>query len=252
MKNKIVIFILVVAICGLSIYGLVSYFDYVSNKSEDNKKEIWEKLDVNDSIVKDLFAMTGSSKKNLFVDTDYENIYFSGTKTKIKTMDIEFKLLLVLYNLDQDNFVQEENVTKIEEKYIKEKYNEIFGDNDYEARDFFAGCPSQIKYNKEQMQYEYDEYCGGMQVSGYEYKLIEARKYTDRIEIYNKVAFYLIDENEETISYWKNSDISSSIITLSLDQTFNIDEYLETLNTYKYTFRLKGEKYYFEMVEKLK
>ena len=252
-KRRIVIFLLVVAILVLSLLGVASYKSYIKEKINKQKEtEKYQKLNLDDELVIKLFNMTGSNSNQLFANTMYENLYYAKNKVEIKNMPMDFKLLLSYYNIDFNNVELQTNFTSIKEEYIIEQYNKIFGDDNYKPGAIFAGCPSQIKYNTYKKQYEYDEYCGGMQYSGNEHKLIEARKYSDRIEIYNKVVFYLVDENEETVSYWKNSDYSESVITLSYDEKFNIDEHLHDLNIYKYTFKLKGEQYFFEKVEKLK
>lgn len=249
-KRRAIIFFLIFSIVGLMIYGIFSYNNFTNKSDEKNKiLESYEQLSLDDKLIQELFLLTGSSGQNLFENSKYENFYYTAEKREMKKVSNEFKLLLSYYTLDQTKFTNEDGKIVILESDLKEQYFRIFGDDDYEPMDINYSCPALIEYNTEKNRYEYDSYCGGMKASGYNYKLIEARQYPDRIEIYEKIAFYLIDANTETVSYWKNSDYSDVITELSTIEDFYIENYLDRLHTYKYTFRKNENNYYFEKVE---
>ncbi|MBQ7137285.1 MAG: hypothetical protein IJO43_04850 [Bacilli bacterium] len=251
-----VIVALMIAIIALILSGVISYINF-SGRTDDknneptNKKE-YENLNVTDNLVTDLFALTRGNNTSLFFGTQYENVYYSKDKINTNELNVEFKLMLSFVTLDRDKFSLDGETTVIEEKDLKEQYLKIFGDNDYKAQDIKYNCPSTVHYNPEKNRFEYDEYCGGPLNYGYQNKLIEARKYSDKIEIYEKVVFYLLEEDTNRITYWKNSDCSDLILEAEIDDDFDINNHLEVLKTYKYTFEKNDASYTFEKVELMK
>lgn len=247
--------ILIILISLLIVVGIISYNKYNNNNNKDdnkNQKDNYEVLDINDSLTKNLFSLTRSKGNSLFLNTEYENIYYNKIGVDIKNVDINFKLLLSYENLDASKFKINGEKTIIDEEDLKEQYNKIFGDNSYTSSDILYSCPSIIEYNKDKKQYEYSSACGRAYNKGYKNKLIESRKYKDRIEIFEKAVFYIISPDLNRITYLKNGDYTDEIVALYLDEEFKIDDYLVQLNTYKYTFRYNEGNYYFEKVEMVK
>lgn len=253
MKNerKIVGIVIIILIIGILIgLGVFSYNKYKNSSPKDSEK--YELLDLTDKTVLKLFQLTrGSSNNSLFNSTEYENIYYKNDITEISKTDNNFRLLLTYLNLPNEYFESkdEEGIT-ISGSNFKKIYQKIFGSIKYVPEDINYSCPSVIEYNKSNDIYTIDDNCGGNNLSGYVDKLIEARKYSDRIEIYEKVAFYFVDEEQERIIYTINDDYSILLVETSLEDEFNIDNHLERLHTYKYTFKLDGENYHFTKVTK--
>jgi len=252
-KNA-VIAVLIVAIIILILSGIISYRNFnnkSSNQAEKPKDEKkYEVLEVNESLVVDLFGLTRNNNRSLFFGTEYDNIYYLKDVINTNKLDVEFKLMLSFETLDSNKLNLDDETTVIEESALKEQYLKIFGDTDYKGQDIKYSCPSAVRYNEEKFRFEYDEYCGGPVSYGYQNKLIEARKYKDKIEIYEKVVFYLIDEDR--VTYWKNADYSDFLLEMTMDDDFNIDSHLNELKTYKYTFEKSDSFYTFEKVELVK
>lgn len=247
--KKIGIIIIIITICILIVIGVISYDKYSHSSLKNDDK--YELLDLNDTKILKLFQLTrGDDNTSLFNNTEYENVYYKNDITEISKMDNNFKLLLTYLNLPDEYFKSKEDATIISGNDFKKQYKQIFGTSKYTPNDIRYFCPSIIKYEKSNNVYTYDDNCGGDNFNGYVNKLIEARKYSDRIEIYEKVAFYFVDEEEERIIYTINDNYSDLLIQTSLEGEFNIDNYLERLHIYKYTFNLKDGNYYFTKVTK--
>lgn len=260
MKNKskftpkdIVMILILALIVGLILSGILSYINY-NSKKDDNTDQTGkaENLEVNDELVQNLFYLTrGELKNTLFAGTDYENIYYRSEITDIETTDENFKKILSFVSLDQSLITNDESKSIISAEALKNQYNTIFGNLDnYKDETFNYSCPVTIEYNEDEKQYEYESACGYNISSGYISKLTEAKKYDDCLEIYEKVVFYLIDEETGDISYFNTSDYSEQLVVLENDEQFNIDDYTDKLDIYKYTFIKDGNNYYFDRVER--
>ncbi len=253
-KKNIVIAIIVALIIGLILIGVLSYINYSKDNDITTPSGEAKDLNISDEIVQDLFYLTrGELASHLFAGTDYENIYYRNDVTNINDMDEVFKKMLAFVTLDKDLIKQEESKYIISANDLKNQYNEIFGNLDtYQDETFNYNCPLTIEYNSESKQYEYESACGYSLSSGYVSKLTEAKEYNDRIEIYEVVAFYLLDDNTSEVSYFNTSDYSEYLTVLESENQFNIDDYTDRLDTYKYTFMKNGNNYYFAKVEKEK
>ena len=154
---------------------------------------------------------------------------------------------------------------------INEKVNEIFG-NSINVNNII---------NKENIVnvvidgngFKYDEKTKSFSLSGsgvgdcssaeYKTKIIDAKKYSDKIEIINKVMFSFSSgcEDEEKLlilkspySYnnYKNFIIADLSNTKKNYNDINIDDYLDSLDSYKWTFtKNKDGNYIFSSVEKI-
>lgn len=253
-KKDIGIIIIVALIIGFVFSGILSYINY-SNK---NKEEITEpsgkveNLEIGDEVVQNLFYLTrGDLTGSLFVGTDYENIYYRQDRIIIDEMDENFKKILSFVTLNENLIKQEQSKSIINSDDLKNQYNKIFGNlTDYKDETFNYNCPATIEYNKKSNQYEYENACGYSLSSGYVSKLTEAKKYEDRIEIYETVAFYLLDDNTNEVSYFTTSDYSEYLVVLKNEETFTIEDYVDKLDIYKYTFMRDKDTYHFTKVEK--
>lgn len=246
--KKIGIIIITVLIAILILIGIFSYIKYSKNNvHEDNK---YETIDVNDKEVTELFECTRSDNTTLFNGTEYENLYYVNDKVIIKEQEESFKLMLSYVNLTIDNYkFQDDGTVEISGKAIKSNYEKLFGKGDYKPSSINYSCPSVVQYDKSKDIYYYSEACGMETLNGYINKLIEARKYKDKIEIYEKVAFYFVDSENNQIIYTKNSNYSDYLTSTSYDGEFDINNYLDNLKTYKYTFVYKDGNYYFDSVQ---
>lgn len=249
--KKIIVIAFLLIIFVLIVIGVFSYLKYVDSKKKDiEKEEGYQILDVNDPIVTSLMSKTGKTENGVFIGSEYENIYYRDEKIEIKDLDLNLKLWIAYFNLDEEQFVTEENSITVSETALKNKYIEIFGSaKDYKSQDIIYFCPAIIEYDTSSHLYKSSSACGTEQLSGYNTKIIEVRKYKTKIEILEKLSFYLMDKYNNNITYWKNSNYTDIILESNVLDEFVIDNYIEQLHTYKFTFTLTDDHYVFTSVE---
>jgi len=249
-KNTIVVILSALIIC-LMFFGIYSYVRYIKIK---NSKDSYEVLDVNSAQVKELFYLTrGNHITTLFYDTNYYNIYYDRDVVKMSELNEDFKKLLAYYTMDASLKDTSNNNTVFSATDLKKQYITVFGDDtNYIDEDIYCNCPSNIIYLPADHEYVRDGAYGTMILEGYNNKIIESRKYKDKIEIYEKVAFYREDENTGSISYYRDSTFKEKITEISRNKQFKFDEYQKQYDTYKYTFKLENASYYFDSVERIK
>lgn len=246
--NAVIIVLLIVIICLISI-GIYSYFNYTKNSNNR-----YENLDVTSKEVTDLLFLTrGNNDTTLFYGTDYYNIYYKEDVIKTNALNEDFKKLLAYYTLDKSLKDNSSNATVFKAEDLKKQYITIFGEDvNYKNEDIYCNCPSKIIYISAFDNYVLDGSAGTLILEGYDNKITDARKYKEKIEIYEKVVFYVEDENTGNISYYKDSDFKNKITEISGNEQFKFDDYEKQYNTYKYTFVLKNDLYYFDSVERIK
>ncbi len=244
-KNFVIflLMILIIALVGAGIFSFVKY-----SKFGNNSKKVLI-LDVNSEEVKNLFLLTRPEMtKALFVFTDYEDIYYKQDRLIINDLGEDFKMALAYSRLDYTAINYKGDKISFKESDLKKSYQEVFGDlSNYQDQDFGYGCPKEIVYNEENDLYEYEHSCTFILTGGYENKLVEAKRYNDRVEIYEKVVFFEYDDESKEVIYYRDYEHNSPFEQNKYD--FNA----EGISTYKYTFKKNSDgKYYFYSVEKQK
>lgn len=259
MKNKkagiLGIIGLLIIVIGI---GVASYENFIKEKNQTSDEPIapvtkdYEELDVNDSVVQELFLLTRVSTESedvLFANSEYENFYYRQDNVIFDGANNQFKLYLAFLKANTSDCIMIDDITcAISSKVIEEEYYNIFGKtDDYINQDIPSICPNSITYDNETDEYSFDLACGSEITSGYINKLIEARKYSDRIEIYEKVVFFYDDSGTGNRLYFLKPGYKE---TLKVDNNkkFEIDDYLSKLYTYKYTFIRQETQYTFSGV----
>jgi len=245
-KNRI-IYLLVIMIVILLTIGIVSYIKFENSKSNDR----YQILDIDSEMVKDLFYLTkGRSGNNLFLGSEYENLYYKNEKIDLNEMDENFKRVLAYYNLDRNSFKYQDNLIIINAEEIKKQYINIFGTSD----DYVDGtiyCFSTITYDSENNQYVISGGKGGEILTGYQNKIIEARQYKDKVEIYEKVLFYRRNASYLISNVYSDSKYSNKLDIEIIEPNYVLENHSDLLDTYKYTFVKNGNDYIFNKVEKV-
>ncbi len=239
-KRKIVVGILSLLIIILCVLGVYSVIKFSTNKKYENLK-------VTDSEVQKLFLLTRKSMDApLFFGTNYENIYYKNDNVIMSEVDQDLKMILAFETLDNDNMYILEGANTFDANVLKDQYVSIFGsDADYQDHTFKYSCPNEIVYNQNANIYQVSQICSFIYDTSYENKIVEARRYDDRIEIFEKVIFYTYEDGKKV--YYNDIDLTDKYVKDSV----NFDK--DKLNKYKYTFKKADDgKYYFESVQKQK
>ena len=131
----------------------------------------------------------------------------------------------------------------------------IFGNIKYENRNIAYDCAyGSAIYDEAQNNYIYSgQACGGAGLPYIDSKIIQVKKYNDRMEIIEKIAYIeyeIIDSTIYKLIY--NNPKDMKLIEKKLDSSEDIfEKYLSELTSYKWTFKKDEDNYYFDKIEKL-
>lgn len=141
---------------------------------------------------------------------------------------------------------------------MKEELINIFGSEvEYKDEEFNAGVCFAESMKIEDDNYIFTGGCNGLNLNKtYFTKVVKAEKSNKYIEITQKVAYVLPKEIDVTtmnsalnVYNKKNGKLLGSV---EMDETFNIDNYLDELKSYMFRFKKENDNYYFESVKEIK
>ena len=251
--NKLMIKILSVLIVCLIVAGMWSYISY--NNEKPVSKE-YEELAVDSEVVQKLYSKTRVTRmERLFYGTEYYNIYYKNEVFDVTKSSEQFKKYLSYMVLDNEKISYDSEEVTFKASDLKQQYIDIFGNTEkYIDEDIVTEGIINISYNSNNDYYIVEGGSGSELFDGYKYRLIEARKYKDKIEIYEQVVFYNIDSDYESITYYTDLKYNDVLDTMTgnIDVELDFNQYNEKLNKYKYTFTKQNDDYYFTYVEKVK
>ncbi len=257
-NNILLIVILVLLVYILFATGIIK----INTNNKVNKNEETENIEEKTKI-KTTDPIINSLYKSIELGRSYSALrhyyFYSYDKLFVKYMDDAFIKEMALSKLTL------QNDTSINANILESQFHSIVGNNTiYKNRTFQTQC-STLKYDMTHNIYNIikNPNCSITKEENGDYfdKIMEAYKYSDRIEIITRVGY--IEEEKELVgegvyqstgkTIVKKEMDSSEIIgtyTESLDQIKKIIDY-QKLSKYKYTFRLDSNKYYFYSVEKV-
>lgn len=285
---KGVCFILLLIVIALVAYIVNDAMKSNANNNKSNKTSTVETLNVsNYEQVEKLFNRMNSFTNHLSLLT-VDNVsaigydYFYSDKSLLNRDVADDVKFAIAYNELYRKKVNEEIIPsnngntfdnfKFYLDDINEKVNETFGNhvniNNIINKDKI------VNVSIDGTGFKYDEKTKSFSLLGsgvgdccsaeYKTKIISAKKYSDKIEIINKVMFIFAsgctDEEESFIlkspySYenYKNFIVEDLSKTKKDYKDINIDDYLYSLNSYKWIFtKNKDGNYIFSSVEKVK
>ena len=283
-KSKVLIFMSVLT-C-LVIIGTCIYFIFNSiktdnsNSKKENNSEVENKVDIDNS---------NAEIKELEV-TEEDKIIAQGLTGKFKILNespsginpvlyekditlstdlnnaVILELAMYQYTINESPFDNLDwggkgSITVASNK-IKNYVTDIFGENFvYKNADIpdmcFSGVHGLYDSNNDVYIFSRPEHgCGGMFLPYIESKIIQIKKYNDRIEITERIAYleYLTYEDGSTpnqLVYNNPTDkryVGADPTTSSVDI---FDKYSDKLTSYKWTFKKNESNYYFDKIEKL-
>lgn len=269
----ILVFVAVGAM-GAAVYFGVSA-DKNSSKKEENKQEEVLGNDKND-LNAELLNVNSDEVKSLYKKVDFNNDFMSInahikywemlSKDKVVAKDLSDKtrlLMAVNYKgsdlikngpgvyMNVDNLEYPNYVRYVEEQEIIDAFNKVFGDNaTYHKVDALNICEHYVYESRDNRYVTYDGGCGDLFDYVYIEEILSAEKYSDRIEITTGVAYCSLYET----ACYRDYEQKEQIENLENNEDFNINDYLDDIYKYKYTFTKddNSNDYYFYSVEKIK
>ena len=217
-----------------------------------------EELNVTDDLVVNL--INNLTNITNYSGNDFFGYLYQKDMYELKDLSNQFKLNVAMAYLIDDNDYDYEDVynnkTTISISQIEEYAKKIFGENvslNYE--DIKGSCEAWWwTYDKTNQLYKNPSTgCGGAFLPQYYKKTTKAIKYDDKIEIIEKVAYSEYTDTDIPIkTIYTSMNKNQELIKLENNEDFNINNYLDKLDSYKYTFKKEGDNYYFYSVELIK
>lgn len=243
--KKVVNFIIVIGIISLVVGGYFSLGidDKINNMVDNKYKNITE-----EELPKELMQ-----KIEFTYGSKYYDVYY-GKKQKASKLPNAAKLSLAGSQYRRKNN-ESYQMTKEE---MKEELINIFGSEvEYKDEDFNAGVCFAESMKMEDEKYIFTGGCNGLNKTKTFYtKIIKAIEKKDSIEITEKVAYVLPKEidmqnNKSSLNIYSEKN-GKFLGTVEMNEEFDIDKYLDNLNTYKFKFKKEGNNYYFDSVKEVK
>lgn len=268
----IVTIILVILALGFGYYMASGKLSIFSKESKDSNNRIQENNN-KDKKKDELKEVSFNEVKYLYDGINvynescapYYNYYYQNNELKIDDMSDDFKISLALYRAYVAKEIKDDGLSGFgngiyitRETLNKYFYNIFSSDEGYDTNNikegggFKAGYPFVFEDNK---FYWPAMGCQSM-VKVYK-KVINTKKSNKKVEIYEKMAYLVRDEFPNSAGKIKAVvDSDSSLGTFDDIDKVNDDtmqQYLDKLSTYKYTFEYidKDKAYKFVKVEKV-
>ena len=231
-----IIIIILLAIIGYLVYYMYNH-NYVSfnissnmnnNVINNDKKIVSNKEDYSDLL----------NLVNVKLPIDNINsLYLYNNNYKEKDINDSIKLTMAFNSINKDEFTKEELIGA---------YINIFGSSDnYKDTSFDYEC-KHFKYDSTTDSYVLtSNECNIESSKEIVENIINTEKNSDKITITTIVGIY--DNMDKSLYNYKNiyEPVASNV-----GSNFDIKKYQNKLNSYKYTFKVKNDKYYFYSIEK--
>ena len=259
------IIFLILVIAGLVCYILIddgvvevpniskTIEEKTKSTKKDAKKEKYEYLSKDNENVKYLYSLV---HKNSYIGAVDEMVY-NNKKLTLDDMDETYRLNVVSSLFKYSSIIGDiGKFSYITEESVKSAYERVFGDGTYKHVDSInLGCPI-YEYDESAKRYIGTDACGGTTSFSNYTTLVDAKKYTDRIEITEAVVFYDLESGNKL---YKDYNKKQELRKLSADEAKNvvgdtvydrvIKPYLESntdkLQQYTYTFKLADDGFYY-------
>lgn len=212
-----------------------------AKEKEKEQTEEVETLDSDNANVLALFdsvhfAVSGGIDSHLYKDGGYQ----------VSTLSTEDKFKLAANGFRKDITSNPSGVAEVKEEVVKDSYEEIFGPGSYQQSSKISDGCNEFQYDASNKKYVANQYgCGGTSdFSNYE-KLIEVKRYSNRIEMIS-ANFYMYSDNAIYKDYNKMTKLGeipwdfANTTELQLAQAKNqyIEENKDKLEQYTYIFKL--------------
>jgi hypothetical protein len=238
----------------------------ISNDTDDNQDDAVE-LSESYKLVESLMDRI-HTLNDLWVGDELYGYFYKKDSYTVDEISNQVKLYLsILSFTDQINEAnREDEYFQLNEEDVEKAFKQFFGPTaTYQNESLTAPSASNCKFlfnydDSKKLYTQYLIYCGGVYFNTISTKLISAQKYTDRIEIVEKMVNIVTTiKDDEVIKEVHNtisSDSSSKIFEYTSDDAPDLTDIFESdqLYSYKYTFKYNSESdsYYLYSVEKVK
>lgn len=261
MKNFLVLLLIVVILggTGYGVYHEIQNYRKehwtAPNPVEDEKEEV-ENMSITDPQVESLLAYVNSFH-DAWIGKEYFGYFYQEDAYTMDTIPNQVKLALAIQSLHQKG--NENNQFTFTEQEIEEALHRIFGPSITFQHETVvgSGCGfSEAVYDAEQKTYTQEiDGCGGIGVPFIISTVESAKKYSDRLEIVQKIAY--VDyktEGDALIAQVHQTPTDSNILgTFHTEELDLQDIFLKyNLNAYQYTYKYDQGNYYLTAIKRVK
>lgn len=227
-----IIIIILLAIIGYLIWFMYNH-NYISFNinSNFNNVSVYNDKKVVKSIDDYSYLLDMINVKLPFNNINSLSLY-NGTHS-IKNIDDSIKLTMAYNAIDSDSFTSEQ---------IKNAYIELFGSDKYYKDTSFDYECKHFKYQDGAYNMTNDE-CSNISSKEILENIIKTDKKNSKLIITTVMGIY--DKENRSLYNYKNL---YDPVAVDLNSNFNILDYQNKLNTYKYTFIKNGDKYIFDNI----
>lgn len=244
------------------ILGIILLIMGVSLYFTNTKEDILEKLDINSSLVQELYQYVDHKEDNSALSVSLITTDFIDRKN----MSDDFKFMLALKNIKEEEIkidqskcqviISKENIDQSMKKILNHSdYDDTKEYNGYLPNPSSCGSLATFKYDTESKNYIGNiSSIGGLDAnkSLFQTKLYEAyrNKKENTIQIKEKTLYLKEDCKDEVCDYtiYKDYNYEKEIgkESVNLNEEYNFfDKYLDKAAIVTYTFKLDKNQYYF-------
>lgn len=242
-RNIIIIILLIIIVLETKVlYDNDIFIKYLNNdnniinSTKENDKEEIRDLEWYIDNYGYLFDMINTN-----LDNDNFNYLYSNDYTS-NNIDNDIKLNMAYQLLDSNSIINKDGVIIVSNDKLRNSYNKLFNDNNYEIDNFNNSCISFIynKYNDSYMAIEVD--CDNNK--SIKKEIINIYEEDSNIVIDAIVGIY--DSKESILS-----NIDGNVIKNNYNNE-DLSKYKDNLDKYRYTFINDNDNYYFNSISKIK
>lgn len=223
------------------------------DNQEENVKEVKEALNVDNPNVVRLFNLS----KNNYGTFGYDELVYGSEKISVDDMDEIYKMQLAsnIFSNDIEPYFGTNATSIVSYESVKNAYETIFGPNTFNntLNNFTLLCDT---YNYDALTKSYNITsvgCGGTTSVIRGESVVNAYKYSDRIEITTAVAYYNVDDSKIFRDLEMKNEIKDFKMSANIREELNkyVADNKDYLTQFTFTYEL-GEDgfYYFVGVEK--
>lgn len=261
-KGLMLLLIALILIAVLS-QALKVYSEYFEETQDTKISTIHsETMAIDDKTVQELYKEVSMFK---YVNAgNFMGYFYEMPGATVNSIPDEVKIYMGL-SLENPKKHVNGDFLSILKTTVRKNVEKIFG-RDIKYQDKSLGSDnlcylSLATFNNKKNRYEVQNYdkCNSSYESFYGAKLIDAQRYSNRIELTEKVYYgeYEEENNQMLLNIYKQADKeikNNLIVTLDIDKKEEdtiIQDYKDMLNSYKYTFYLEKGNYYLNSVERI-
>ena len=249
MKKKMIVSVLLVVclfLAGCDIIDKPTTNEEEESQSESSTKEKRKNLK------EEKFIQELLDKVEMPLWSNYYETYY---KEDIKAEDLpnDAKLLLGSYNYRKKN----EHKTEMTQEEMKQELVNVFGsDVSYTDESIEAGACFGDSMSYKDGKYSFQGGCGGMgPISNYQSIITEAYEKNNKIIIKERVAYISYEGwtpmEKPYIRIVSVQREGKELARESSEDKFDIEEYVDQLNEYQFTFQKENDNYIFKSVKKM-